>query len=121
MTPRLVWGLLALQLLALLLGTQMPGAWLGRIEHNLNAPFFIASLAHFVVFAGMGGVLVARPLAWPAGRVVLAALGVALLTEGLQFWAADRHPRWADVGIDMAGVLAGIGMINLLSFCLARR
>ncbi|UUZ63771.1 hypothetical protein LP414_33255 [Polaromonas sp. P1(28)-13] len=71
MTHRLVWDLLALQLLALLLGTQMPGAWLGSIEHSLHAPFPFSSLAHFVVFAGVGGVLVARPLAWPVGRVVL--------------------------------------------------
>ncbi|UUZ76178.1 hypothetical protein LP414_33285 [Polaromonas sp. P1(28)-13] len=56
-----------------------------------------------------------------AGRVVLAALGLALLTEGQQFWAMDRNPRWMDVGIDMAGVLAGVGLINMVSLCLARR
>lgn len=69
MTHRLVWGLLALQLSVLLLGTQMPGAWLGSIEHSLNVPFSFSSLAHFVVFFGMSGVLVAlgRPgvLCWP--------------------------------------------------------
>lgn len=86
MTCRRVWGLLALHLLApLLLGTRMPGAWLGGIEHSLHATFSFSSLAHFVVFAGKGGVLVARPLAWPAGLVVLAALGLALLTVGLRF------------------------------------
>jgi len=41
------------------------------------------------------------------GRVLLPALALALLTEGLQFLAIDRHPRWIAVGIDMAGVWAG--------------
>ena len=49
---------------------------------------------------------VARPLAWPVKRVVLAALGDTLLTEGLQFWAVDRDPRWIDVGFDIARVLS---------------
>lgn len=35
---------------------------------------------------------------------LLAALALALLTEGLQFLAIDRHPRLVDVGIDLAGV-----------------
>ena len=121
MTHRSAWGLLALLVLVLLLGTQMPGAWRGSLEHSLHAPFPLSSLAHFVVFAGMGGLLVARPLAWPVGRVVLAALGLALLTEGLQFWAVDRHPRWVDVGIDMGGVVTGMGMTNVFAFRLARR
>jgi VanZ family protein len=55
----------------------------------------------------------------PVARIVLAAL--ALLTEGLQFFAIDRHPRWLDVGIDMAGALAGVGLIKLGVLCFARR
>lgn len=46
-------------------------------------------------------------LAWPLARVLLAAMALAL-TEGLQFFAIDRHPRWLDVGINLAG--AGLGM-----------
>jgi VanZ family protein len=49
-----------------------------------------------------------RPIAWPAARVVLMTLGLALLTEGLQFFAVDRHPRLTDVGIDMTGALLGL-------------
>jgi len=41
-----------------------------------------------------------------------AALLLALLTEGLQFFAMDRHPRWLDVGIDMAGATAGLLLVE---------
>ena len=47
-------------------------------------------------------------LAWRLPRILLAALALALLTEGLQFVAVERHPQWLDVGIDLAG--AGLGM-----------
>jgi len=40
--------------------------------------------------------------------LLLVALALALLTEGLQFFAIDRHPGWDDVGIDMAGAAAGL-------------
>ena len=111
MSRRLAWSLLALHLLALLVGTQMPGAWRSGVEHTVHAPVSLASWAHFFVFIGMTLVMSVRPLAWPVGRVVLTALALALLTEGLQFFAVDRHPRWRDVGIDMAGTLLALGIV----------
>lgn len=113
MSRRLAWSLLALHLLALLVGTQMPGAWRSGVEHSIQAPFPLSSVAHFVVFTGMALVLSVRPLGWPVGRVLLAALALALLSEGLQFLAVDRHPRWGDGGIDMAGVLLALGIVAL--------
>lgn len=111
MSRRLALSLLALQLLALLIGTQMPGAWRSGVERSLHAPFPLASWAHFVVFTGMALVLSVRPLAWPARRVLLTALALALLTEGLQFFAIDRHPRMMDMGIDMAGTLLALVLV----------
>lgn len=113
MSRRLAWSLLSLHLLALLIGTQMPGAWRSGVEHSVHAPFPLSSLAHFVVFTGMALVLSMRPLARSAGHVVLVMLTLALLTEGLQFFAIDRHPRWLDVGIDMAGALLALGLVAL--------
>lgn len=110
-THRFAQRLLLLQALLLLIGTQMPGAWRAGIEGSLHAPFGLSSWAHFVLFAGMAWVANARPLNWPWQRVMLAALGLALLTEGLQFFAIDRHPRMIDVGIDMAGALVGVAII----------
>ena len=63
----------------------------------------------------MAAVALARPLVWPRARVVVWALGLALLSEGSQFFAIDRHPPWLDVGIDMSGALAGMLLAMLVS------
>jgi VanZ family protein len=60
------------------------------------------------MFAAMAWVA-SVPLAWPWLRVMLVALALALLTEGLQFFAMDRHPRLLDVAIDLAGT--GLGLL----------
>lgn len=97
--------MLVIQLLALIVGTQMPGAWRNGVEDKIGAPVSLSSLAHLLLFAGMALVVLVRPLAWPPRRVFWCALALALLTEGLQFFAIGRHPRWLDVGIDMGGAL----------------
>ena len=121
MSHRFSWSLLILQVLALLVGTQIPGAWRSGAVQVLHAPSWVSSWAHFVLFVGMALVLLARPLAWPTQRVLLAALALALLTEGLQFFAIDRHPRLTDVGIDMAGALLALLLVKGKELCTARR
>ena len=37
---------------------------------------------------------------------------LAFATESLQFFAIDRHPRWVDVGIDMAGAGFGLALVS---------
>lgn len=108
MTPSLARTLLALQLVLLLVGTQMPGAWRSGIESSLHTPFGLSSAAHFVIFAGMAAVSTVRPLGWTPLRVLATALAMALGTEALQFFAIDRHPRWLDVGIDITGACVGV-------------
>ena len=115
------WALVGVQLLVLLVGTQMPDAWRSNVQQSLHAPSWLSSFAHFLLFAGMAMLLAARPLAWPTARIVLLLLGLALLSEGLQFLTADRHPRWLDVGIDMAGVLVSLGLISGVVVCRVRR
>jgi len=68
-------------------------------------------LGHFVLFTGMAWLASARPLSWPWPRVLLAALALACATEALQFVAIDRHPQWMDVGIDLAGTVAGLLLV----------
>ena len=121
LSPAVAWGLLGLLVLALLVGTQIPNAWRNSAVQALHAPSWVSSVGHFVLFAGMAMLLAARPLAWPTARIVLLLLGLALLSEGLQFLAADRHPRWLDVGIDMAGALVGLGLIYGVVVCRVRR
>ena len=108
MSRRFAWFLVGLQVTILMIGTQMPGAWRSAAENSLHAPFPLSSWAHLGLFAGIAGVLSVRPIAWPAARIILTTLGLALLTEGLQFFALDRHPRMIDVGIDMTGTLLGL-------------
>lgn len=83
----------------------MPGALASRAV--CICPGGGSSGAHLVLFASMAWVASAH-LAWPMPRILLAAMALALMTEGLQFLAIDRHPRWRDVGIDLAG--AGLGL-----------
>lgn len=118
MSDRFARRFLALQVLLLLVGTLMPGAWRGSVEHAVASSLPLSSLAHFVMFAGMALVLAARPLAWPVARIVLAALALALLTEGLQFFAIERHPRLLDVGIDMAGTFFMLLIFKVRSLCI---
>lgn len=86
----------------------MPNAWRSGIEQQVHAPFPLSSWAHFAVFGGLAVVAFVKPLARPAWQVLLMALALALLSEGLQFFAVDRHPRLIDVGIDMAGAVTGL-------------
>ena len=64
--------------------------------------------------------LLLRPVAWPVWRVLLAGLVLALLSEGLQFFAIERHPRWLDVGIDMAGVVLAVVLVKGARVCNVR-
>ena len=113
MSPRLAWSLFSLHILALFVGTQMPNAWRNGVEQSLPVPFSLSSWAHFVVFCGMSLLLMMRPLAYTARRVFLLALVLALMTEALQFFAVDRHPRLRDVGIDMAGTSLAVTIMAL--------
>ena len=91
----------------------MPNAWRNGVEQSLHIPFSLSSWAHFMVFLGMSMLLLMHPLAYTARRVMWLALALALMTEALQFFATDRHPRLRDVGIDMAGTLLAMGIMAL--------
>ena len=117
MSRRLARLLALFMLIALLVGTQMPGRWRAGIEGSVHAPFALSSWAHFAVFAGLAWVLSVKPLCWPAPRIFLTALALAVVTEGLQFFAVDRHPRLTDIAIDMSGTVLAL----LLAKCLGRR
>lgn len=121
MKHQIAWMLLGLQLLALLVGTQMPGAWRSGAEQTLHAPSWFSSFSHFALFTGVAMVLAVRPFSWSVVRIVLVALALALLTEGLQLLAIDRHPRLLDVGIDMAGTVFALALVKGRSLCTVHR
>ncbi|MDB5964076.1 MAG: hypothetical protein JWQ72_576 [Polaromonas sp.] len=112
MSRRLAAFLVVVLMAALLVGTQIPGGWRDGIEHSVHAPSTFSSWAHFALFFGMALLLSIQPLGMPAVRVGAIMLGLALVTEGLQFFAVARHPRLSDVVIDMAGALLAITLVR---------
>jgi hypothetical protein len=102
----------------LFFGTLMPGSWKHSAEHAVGSTLDLASLAHVTLFAVICYLL---PLArwWRVQSWQLFAVGLALAltTEGLQFFAIDRHPNLAGVLQDMAGTTIGWA----LGFALHRR
>lgn len=119
---RAMIGLLLLHLVALFVGTLMPDGTRNTIVHTVDpgSLFHLSSVAHFTLFGSLSAVLLCPPFRLTAGKVLLVALGLALLSEGLQFFTPDRHPRWIDVAIDCSGALAGLGLASLVSLCFAR-
>lgn len=56
--------LLLWQVVLLLIGTQMPGAWRSGLEAGLHAPFGLSSWAHFVLFTPMTWMVHSAPINW---------------------------------------------------------
>lgn len=114
-------GWLAVLVVTLFIGTLMPDAWRQDIQQASHSPVPLSSWAHFAVFAGMALLMKSRPLDFSVRSVLLVALALALLSEGLQFLTPDRHPRWIDVGIDMSGALLGLALARALAAFSSRR
>jgi len=100
----------------LLLGTLMPGAWKETATHSLDAPVDLAMLAHIGLFAAISfAVPLARFWNVKSWHVPTFGLTLALLTEGLQFFAIERHPNMAGIYQDMFGTLLGWAAGHLLN------
>jgi len=112
---------MGLLIIALFAGTLMPGPWRYAMEAQIHGPSYFASAAHFVLFCCGSALAIIPPIAWRRVQVLGFALLLALLTEGLQFFAVQRHPRWADVGIDMAGAMAGVLFAGMVLQCFVHR
>jgi hypothetical protein len=106
MTPRTARITLALVTIAIFFGTLMPGSWkdagLGPLQRHFDA----AALAHFCLFAAFAFTL-RYAFGWRAALAIGAGLALGMLTEGLQFFAIDRHPEWRGVAQDLAGSVFG--------------
>jgi hypothetical protein len=105
----------------LFLGTLMPGRWKDAAAAPFESPFDLAVLAHIGMFAVICFMIPIARL-WPVKLWQLPALGLglALLTEGLQFFAIDRHPNLAGVYQDMVGTLVAFGWHGALGLPVAR-
>ncbi len=125
----LCWCLLILNVLFIWGNSLLPGAVsaaISRFVRDLLALLFpggstdpnaghglLRKLAHFTEFACLGGLLT-----WqlsmqkrPALFALLPGFLVAGIDETIQLFVPDRGPAVADVLIDTAGVLLGIGLL----------
>ncbi len=101
-------------LAALFFGTLMPGAWKDAGVQPFAAIVNLAVLAHVVLFAAICFLLqVGRFWALKPWHVPAVGLALALATEGLQFFAIDRHPDLAGVLQDLVGTAIGWAMGRL--------
>lgn len=92
----------------LFFGTLMPGRWKDAATTPFDSPLNLAAMAHVAMFAAICFMLsIARFWTLKPWHVPAAGLALALLTEGLQFLAIDRHPNMAGVYQDMLGALVG--------------
>jgi VanZ like family len=100
--------LTAASITLLFFGTLMPGSWKHSAERTIASPLDLAAMAHVALFAAICYLLpLARWWRVKAWQLFAVALGLALVTEGLQFFAIDRHPNLAGVIQDMTGATIG--------------
>ncbi|MDN3554943.1 VanZ family protein [Halomonas maura] len=109
-TPANRWPLwlLGLALLTFLAGGLIPGALRAAIEQRLHLPFAVPPVAHFLLSGAMAaGLRWCRPC-WPLAVVLMVVLTIGGLAELAQVWVPGRQPSWGDLGLDVAGALAGL-------------
>ncbi|WP_167784579.1 VanZ family protein [Ramlibacter rhizophilus] len=94
-------------LFAIVLGTLMPGEIKDQAHSLLGPQLPWPAVAHFVLFALLGSMSAPGPHWRATGRVLALAVALAIGTELMQTWVPGRHPTLRDVGIDLAGALAG--------------
>jgi VanZ family protein len=100
--------LLVVLVALLFFGTLMPGNWKEAGTRPFASLLDLAAASHVALFA-LIAFLVPRAQFWRVRPWHVFALGaaLALLTEGLQFFAVDRHPNVAGLSWDMIGTLIG--------------
>jgi VanZ family protein len=101
------YHLLGFLVVALLVGTLMPGSTKAEIEGHLWSALPWSTLGHFGLFAAIAALPVygsGRSTFW---RAMLLTLLLAATTESLQHWVPGRHPLVRDALLDLAGALTG--------------
>ena len=95
-------------------------AWINTFMHFENAEtlhLVIRKMAHFTEFACLGALLywVFSMAGKKEGRLLvmslLCGMAVACVDETIQLFTPDRGPSLIDVGIDTAGVAAGMMLL----------
>jgi VanZ family protein len=109
LADRFLFGLL----LALFVGTLMPGNVKAEIESHFWHALSWSALAHLILFAAIASVPVYGSGQAGAWRALLLAMVLAVTTESLQSLVPGRHPMLRDVLIDLTGALMGLALRGL--------
>lgn len=106
---------LVLSIVALLVGTTIPGSLKAQVEGQLWHAWPWSATAHFLLF----GLIAAIPRygqdGWTPWRALVLAVALACVTEFLQFFVPGRHPLLRDGLIDLAGTAMGLA-VNALQW-----
>lgn len=144
-TPRLlISGALILGLLCFIWGNSLlPGKDSGELSGFVGTllqkllPFLdlqsemgmhlLRKAAHFSEFAALGmsfgwlyGMITKKRL-WSLALPLLSGASAAAIDETIQIFSPDRGPSIKDVGIDTAGVIAGICILILFHWLFTRK
>lgn len=92
----------------LFFGTLMPGGWKEAGIRPFASVIDLAAASHVALFALIAFVL-PRARFWTvrAWQVLALSVILAFATEGLQFFAVDRHPSVQGLGWDLLGTFIG--------------
>ncbi|WP_425338678.1 VanZ family protein [Halomonas salinarum] len=104
---------LAVALLAFLMGAMIPGSLRSAIEYRLHLPFAISPVAHFVLSAGMATGLRALHPRWPVILVLAVVIGIGCLAEVVQAWIPGRDASFVDLAADLGGAVLGLCVVAL--------
>lgn len=101
-------------MLALLVGTLMPGYMRDAMQDSLVPPAVpLSAMGHILCFFLMAGAIRVSALRLKNWQIAMAAVMLGALTEGMQHFAVERHPRLLDVVYDLSGALLGLFVIRL--------
>ena len=108
-----------------LVSVLLPAEWIGLLRHRwwwftypldrIERMQSAVNLVHAILFLLLGMAMRTALPRWRLGRVALVMLVVGVATELVQILIPGRHPRLADVVVDVvAGVLGWSAMRGLL-------
>ena len=118
-------ALLIAALVLVLVSVLLPAEWIGLLRHRwwwftypldrIERMQSAVNLVHAILFLLLGVAMRTALPRWRLGRVALVMLVVGVATELVQVLIPGRHPRLADVVVDVvAGVLGWAAMRGLV-------
>ena len=94
--------------------------WLARPLNWLDDHSGSIDLVHVAVFAVLGVIVRLTLPDAPVGKLMLAIVTIAGVSEVMQFWVPGRTPRTSDFVVDMFGAMLGVALATSLLWISSR-